>query len=402
MRTFSGETLGAIREISREINALGHRQALIQGLPGCLRKVLNYENMIIYYVDPVLEELEPCYSNLSGEQRRFIEEKVLKMTLPGELGDLGPVIDSSPAGSHLYCLYLRHSPEDILVGLFRSNPWSRWEEDALEIVKYQVQAALRVCGLKETQKAQQQQVLRTLSRTIEVRSPYTRGHSERVAQYAVGIGRAQGLPEKEIRTLNRAALLHDIGKVGVPDSTLNKPGKLTPEEYAEIKEHSREGARILEALGIFQEIIPHVLHHHERHDGTGYPYGLEGDAIPVGARIIAVADTLDALTSDRVYRRSLPWRVAVDEIVRNKGSQFEPGIIGSFLEYLEHPELQFLGVGAPVNLPGSGEDRAKKVIPLLCKRCGIALPYPREGQTKCFICGEIFVVEMVTGKWYYR
>ena len=170
-----------------------------------------------------------------------------------------------------------------------------------------------------------------LIKALEAKDLYTRGHSQRVTLYSVAIARELGLTTEEIENLRRAAVLHDLGKIGVREVVLNKPGKLTDEEYAEIVRHPEVAMRILEPIPFFQPLLPAILHHHERYDGKGYPNRLAGSRIPLASRIMAVADTFDAMTSTRAYREALPVPVANAEIRRCAGTQFDPGIVPVFL-----------------------------------------------------------------------
>ena len=178
--------------------------------------------------------------------------------------------------------------------------------------------------------------IQTLRYTVEAKDTYTRGHSDRVSEYSVLIGEALGLPEEDIKKLKIGGLFHDIGKIGVPDSILQKEGKLSDDEYSEIKNHPSIGAHILSTASIFQDILPIVKHHHERYDGKGYPSQLAGENIPYLARITAVADTFDAMTSKRSYRDSLPLDYVISEFERCKGTQFDPKIADVFLDILNN------------------------------------------------------------------
>ena len=179
-------------------------------------------------------------------------------------------------------------------------------------------------------------MIQTLRYTVEAKDPYTRGHSDRVSEYSVLIGEKMGLSEENIKTLRVGGLFHDIGKIGIPDSILLKTDKLSDDEYSEIKNHPTIGAHILGAASIFKNIIPIVKHHHERFDGRGYPSGLKGDEIPFLARITAVADTFDAMTSKRSYRNALDLQFVKEEIQRCKGTQFDPQIADVFLDILDN------------------------------------------------------------------
>ena len=171
--------------------------------------------------------------------------------------------------------------------------------------------------------------------TVEAKDPYTRGHSERVSDYSVLLGEKLGLSEEELHTLKIGGLFHDIGKIGVPDTDLSKPGKLTDEEFEEIKKHPSIGAEILSNATIFADIIPIVKYHHERYDGKGYPDGLAGLSIPYLARIAAIADTYDAMRSKRPYRDALPLDIVKEEFRKNAGTQFDPSLVPVFLEIIE-------------------------------------------------------------------
>lgn len=178
--------------------------------------------------------------------------------------------------------------------------------------------------------------IETLRYTVEAKDPYTRGHSDRVSAYSVLIGKHLGLSEVDLKTLEIGGLFHDIGKIGIPDSILLKESKLTDDEYSEIKNHPSIGAHILCNAAIFQDIIPIVKHHHERFDGKGYPSKLSGEDIPYMARIAAVADTFDAMTSKRTYREPLPLDVVKAEIENCSSTQFDPAIAKVFIEILEN------------------------------------------------------------------
>ncbi|MEW6007708.1 MAG: GAF domain-containing protein [bacterium] len=171
----------------------------------------------------------------------------------------------------------------------------------------------------------------SLAATIDAKDPYTHGHSQRVCEYSFAIGKEMGLLEDEIKELKLSALLHDIGKIGIDEKILRKPAKLTDDEFLEIKKHPGTGANIIDHIKKLKDICPSIRHHHERFSGGGYPDGLKGENIPLFSRIIAVADTYDAMTSDRPYRKGLEPEVALAEIERCKGSQFDEKCADSFI-----------------------------------------------------------------------
>jgi putative nucleotidyltransferase with HDIG domain len=163
-----------------------------------------------------------------------------------------------------------------------------------------------------------------------------------VTTLSLKIGKVLGLSREEIDTLHRGGLLHDLGKIGVPPEILDKPGKLTEEEEKIMRQHAELGARILEPISAYAEVIPMVLQHHERFAGAGYPDGLLGGAISFGARIFAVADTFDAMTSDRPYRKAFPKERAIEVIKQEAGKQFDPIMVDAFLKVMEQEKLEEL------------------------------------------------------------
>jgi len=169
-----------------------------------------------------------------------------------------------------------------------------------------------------------------LAAAVDAKDPYTRGHSQRVSAYAVAIVAALGYAFPDVARVRLAGLLHDVGKIGVPDAVLTKPGKLSDEEFAIIKQHPVTGERMLHAVPFLSEILPAVRHHHERWDGRGYPDGIEGEAIPPDAAILAVADSFDAMTSSRTYRPALPVAEAIRRVREGSGAQFDPRVVAAF------------------------------------------------------------------------
>lgn len=180
----------------------------------------------------------------------------------------------------------------------------------------------------------------TLAVTLEAKDAYTNGHSSRVADYSVMIGKHLGWSEKQLEKLYRAALLHDIGKIGVPDKILNKEEKLDEKEYATIKSHTVIGSDILETIETLELARIVANYHHERYDGRGYPIGLKGEEIPLEARIVGVADAFDAMNSKRIYRNSLPMKVIREELVKGRGTQFDPDIDDIFLKMIDNGEVE--------------------------------------------------------------
>ena len=179
------------------------------------------------------------------------------------------------------------------------------------------------------------ETVKSFAHALEAKDKYTHGHSEKVTLYSELICIALKLSEEESERICLAAQLHDIGKIGIVEDVLNKPGRLNDEEYETIKEHPTMGTRILQPLHFLQDILPIINHHHERIDGNGYPDGISGDAIPLGARIISVGDTYDAMTSNRPYRKGLSHEKTVEELRRCAGTQFDTEIVEIFIEIMD-------------------------------------------------------------------
>lgn len=182
--------------------------------------------------------------------------------------------------------------------------------------------------------------VKALARAIEVKDPYTHGHSERVTEYALAIARSMEVSDLERKNIKYAGALHDIGKIGISRRVLDKPGALSEEECMHVQTHPQLGDSIIEPVGFLQDPREIILHHHERYDGKGYPSGLKGEEVPLGARILAVADAFEAMMSDRPYRKALPLEEAVRELEINSGTQFDPRVVGAFLDVVRGRELR--------------------------------------------------------------
>ncbi len=180
--------------------------------------------------------------------------------------------------------------------------------------------------------------IHALAAAVDAKDHYTHGHSHKVMVYATAIARELGLSEKDIKKIKYSALLHDVGKIGISEAVLNKPSKLTPKEFDTIAMHPILGVSIVQNIKSLKDLIPTILYHHERYSGGGYPEGRAGNSIPLGARIVAIADAWDVMTSDRAYRKALPISVAVAELKNFAGTQFDPDMVDAFLRSLEKDE----------------------------------------------------------------
>ncbi len=210
------------------------------------------------------------------------------------------------------------------------------ENEIKFLATFASQAALAIKNARfyEAAQAGYLDTINALVMAMEARHPYTRGHGERVTRYALEVGRKMNLSETELDAIRYTGKLHDVGKIGVPDYILDKPGKLTVAERAQIELHPAHGAEMLESLKFLHDGLCVIRNHHERFDGRGYPDGLVGESIPLIARVVSLADSFDAMTTDRSYRKALSVPEAILEIQRHTGTQFDPNPVGAFLELL--------------------------------------------------------------------
>lgn len=211
-----------------------------------------------------------------------------------------------------------------------------------------IRSLLRVRRLTE-QLESTERVIFTLAATVEARDPYTEGHLRRLAAYSFTLAQALGCSIRDAQTIRYGGLLHDIGKIGIREAVLQKQGPLTTDEFTEMRRHPDIGAHIVSPLRFATEVGPMVLHHHERWDGQGYPHGLTGEDIPLGARIIAVVDAYDAMTTDRPYRKGLPQAEAIRRLREGHGTQWQAELVDLFIDIVERNALPH--VDEPVRGP---------------------------------------------------
>ncbi|MFH1061611.1 MAG: HD domain-containing phosphohydrolase [Candidatus Omnitrophota bacterium] len=240
------------------------------------------------------------------------ENKYAFIITTAGFSDIELAIESIQLGAHDY-MSKPYDPADTLVLIRKLIEKQRLQSDNIQLFD----------------------TIKVLALALDARDNYTHNHSQEVTEYAVSIAREMGLSVKEIEIIRDAGVLHDIGKIGIPDSVLLKPGRLTDEEYDMIKKHPQIGKSILEPVQCLADKIPLIYHHHERIDGTGYPQGLSGEDIPLGARILAIADSYQAMTSDRPYRKALSMQIAISELEKFRGRQFDSKIVDVFLRVLK-------------------------------------------------------------------
>jgi len=239
----------------------------------------------------------------------------------------------------------------VYVDSHKANAFTRRDLSLFSALALKVAIAVDNARLYDDLRSLFYNTVETLVRTIQAKDQYTAGHSTRVSRYALMIADKLGLSTKDKHQLYLAAMLHDIGKIGVPDDLLNRPGKLSDAEMERVRGHVQVGASMIEMLGEMHSIVPLIRHHHECYDGSGYPDGLKGEQIPLISRIIAVADMYDAMTSDRPYRKRRSHQFAVDEIISNSGITIDPKVADAFLVVLK--EIVPATASAPETTSGS-------------------------------------------------
>jgi putative nucleotidyltransferase with HDIG domain len=319
----------AVREVLAAILAdEGYEVATATGAAAALDRVAAGD------VDLVLSDLKmPGHDGLWLLDRLREDHPTTAVILLTGYGDTDVAVDCLRRGAHDFLQKPPRLPE-----LVRSIERALGRR-AVELARQRYQTSLERRVVEKTAELSRAllevehayaHTLFALVAALDAREHETGDHSQRVARYALAIALRLGVADEELAAVSRGALLHDIGKIGIPDAILLKPGRLTPGEWEEMRRHPEVGFGILKGIDFLRGPAEIVLSHHERWDGAGYPRGLAGEAIPLGARIFAVADTLDAMTADRPYRKGTDFAAAREEIVRQAGKQFDPAVVEAF------------------------------------------------------------------------
>lgn len=358
------EEMGALLEVGRVVSSTLDLRELLTKIMSTATKVMRCETSTVYLVDEQTNEL--YFHIVSGDPN--VGAKLQEIRLPMGTGLAGwcaqnnkPVIvpdtekdprffkgadkKSGFVTRSMICVPMRL--KDRVVGVLQvlnrtgDIPFNDHDLETLENVANQAVSAIENARLYENIQKVYLSTIEVLATAIDAKDPYTQGHSRRVTQYSVAIAEEMNLPPKEVENIRYAGLLHDVGKIGIKDSIIRKPGRLTDEEYAIIKKHPAIGAKILRPVDFLADKIPGVLHHHEYYDGRGYPDHLTGTTIPLAGRIICVADAFDAMTTNRPYRKGLSVKTAVGELQKFSGKQFDPECVEAFLKAFDRKLFQY-------------------------------------------------------------
>lgn len=342
---------------------LGELQAL-QQLSESLNRTISLEEVLEQLLDETLHLLEaenasvmllePDQETLTIKMARGLSDEVVANTRV-KLGErisgkvalhrkpmLYPAFETDESGSALSVPLLKDDQVLGVLNVRHKKGGGDFSEDELSLAaRFANVAALSIskAGLHSELRQLFVHSIRALANAVDARDPYTSGHSERVTRFSVLIAIAMGFNGEALEELRYASLLHDIGKIRIRDAILHKPGKLTDDEFEEMKRHPEYGVEIMQPVRAFQTILPYMLYHHERYDGRGYPHGLKGEGIPLQARIMCVADCFDAMTSDRPYRKGMPVEAAVAELQKYRGSQFDPEATDLFLHLFQEGKI---------------------------------------------------------------
>lgn len=240
--------------------------------------------------------------------------------------------------SNFTSLYAPIQFDSTVIGLISLERFTKrsFSEESKEVLRFYAQMISNFYALKikaEREQAMHEETIMALVTAIEVKDIYTEGHARRVMDYSERLSRFMNLPESEIEKIKTAALLHDVGKIGIPNEILNKPSTLNYEEYELVKKHPEDTKRILDKITGLGDVVSLAFMHHEHYDGSGYPQGLKGGQIPIGAQIIQLADAFDAMTSKRAYREAMPNEMAIEVLKNCSGKQFHPDVVEAAVNY---------------------------------------------------------------------
>jgi HD-GYP domain-containing protein (c-di-GMP phosphodiesterase class II) len=340
-----------LQQIGQEISAILDLDDLLDRIVKHLKQTLNYERAAVALIDEktntlVVKAAERPYAKRIRSRLRV----KLGQGITGYVALTGkPYIANDVSKNHRYYIFDKKTKSEIAVPLkigdkvigviniesYKKDTFSEKDIELLTMVANQSSIAIQNSELYTSLKQSYLESVKTLVSAIEAKDPYTAGHSERVRRYALKIAKALKLKPEQIEELDYAGYLHDIGKIGISDTLLTKPTPLTKEEFEIIKEHPKIGHNILKHARHLAGACEIIKYEHEKYNGSGYPNGLKKEEIPIGARIIAVADAYDAMTTDRPYRKALSKEEAIRRLKEGSGTQFDPKVVKAFLKILK-------------------------------------------------------------------
>jgi len=336
-------TLYRLVDIIAEARTL---ERVLNSLLDLAAEVIPCHGAMLFLIDDTTGEIDvglkrnisrKIENKINLQNKKKVIEWALKKNRTIALPDIKEEIDDSEKVTFVLVPLIAHDKPVGLLDLITETPegdiTSR-DLSLLTILSKQAALAIENVKLYESMKKDEVNIIKALSTTVDAKDHYTSGHSQKVSEYGTHIAEEMMLQEREIEIIKYAGLLHDIGKIGMPDEIIKKPSKLSEEEFLIVRNHPVIGAKIIKEIDSLAAIVPIILHHHERFDGKGYPDKLKGEEIPVGARIIHVADAFDTMVSARAYRDMLPAELAISELRKNSGTQFDPAVVDAFIRHL--------------------------------------------------------------------
>ncbi len=339
--------LRALQQLSESLNRTVSLEETLEQLLDETLLQLEAENASVMLLEPDQQTLtikmaRGLTEEVVAETRVKLGERISGKVAAQKRAILYPAREADESGSALSVPLLKDEEVLGVLNVRQKKSGGNFSADELSLAsRFANVAALSIskAGLHSELRLLFVHSIRALANAIDARDPYTSGHSERVTRFSVLIAENLGFSPEQLEELRYASLLHDIGKIRIRDAILHKPGKLTDDEFEEMKRHPEYGVEIMQPVRAFQTILPYMLHHHERYDGRGYPAGLSGAGIPLQARIMCVADCFDAMTSDRPYRSGMPVEAAVGELQKWRGSQFDPDATDVFLALIQEGKV---------------------------------------------------------------
>lgn len=348
--------LSKLAEIGKKITSNIKIKSLMNEIMETVKHETEAEACTLYLVD---EEKNELYFEVAlgekGDKLKEIRLKIDETTVSGYVASTGETLNledvnkdprfskkraiaDSIGFKEKAMLTMPVKYHDRTVGVLQlinkkgGGVFTKQDEELLDGMSAQIAISLENAKLYKQMNEMFVESIRSLANAIDAKDPYTNGHSRRVTEYSVRTARAMGLPEDKLERLEYMAVLHDVGKIGIKDSILNKQAQLDNDEFSIMKSHTLIGAKILEDMNTLRVLATGARYHHEKYDGTGYYERIKGEDIPLEARIIAVADTYDAMTTDRPYRKGLEHETAINELKRCSGTQFDPDVVKYFVE----------------------------------------------------------------------